>query len=82
MLQEAERIRAEGERGGPGKRREMRADMEDRVGAPKEQDDHHDGGDLHDLQGFVAGLVDALDVLPPVISGDEDGNGGRGEVHR
>ncbi len=33
-------------------------------------------------EGFVAGLLDALDVLPPVVDGDDDGEDGRGEVHR
>src|SRR5260370_24737008 len=38
---------------------------------PGEQDDHHDGGDLHDAESFLAGLLDALGIFPPVI--DRDG---------
>ena len=48
-------------------RRQVEADLEDRVAAPDDQDHHHDGGDLHDLQRLVARLVNALDVLPPEI---------------
>ena len=32
-------------------------------------------------QGLVAGFFDALDVLPPVVDGDDDGEDGGGEVH-
>ena len=32
------------------------------------------------VEGFVAGLLDALDVLPPEVEGDDDGDGGGGEV--
>ncbi len=41
-------------------------------GAPQDQNDHHDGGDHHDLDRFGRGLVHALSVLPPEINGDQD----------
>src|SRR4051812_48990616 len=41
--------------------------------APHDQDDYHDRGDLHDAQCFLAGLVNALNVLPPEIHHDPDG---------
>jgi hypothetical protein len=48
----------------------LNGDPKDRDGAPDDQQHHHDGGDHHDLQRFLAGFVDALDVLPPEIQGD------------
>src|ERR1700733_9206200 len=82
VLQETEGVRAEAESGRRWEGREMGAHMKDGVEAPEQENDHHDGGGLHNLQGFIAGFVDALDVLPPEINGGEDGDAGRGEVHR
>ena len=46
---------------------------ENGIEAPTDQQHHHDGGELHDAQRFVARLGNALDVLPPEIDGDENG---------
>ena len=59
----------------------MDAANPNRIDTPDQEDDHHDGGDLHDLHGFAAGLFDALDVLPPVENGDDGGKDGRRVVH-
>ena len=37
------------------------------MSAPADDQHAHDGGELHDPQGFVAGFVDADDVGPPEI---------------
>ena len=63
------------------RRRQVRALDDDGIHAPGEQDDHHDGGDLHDLHGFFAGFFDALEVFPPVIDGHRRGKEGRGVIH-
>ena len=54
----------------------MNGRTEDCDGAPDDQDYDHDGGDDHDLQGLLARFMHALDVLPPEI--DHDQNGERG----
>ena len=59
----------------------MHAANEDGVNAPEEQDDHHYGGDLHNAQSLAAGLLNALDVLPPVIGGHRGREQGRSVVH-
>ena len=46
---------------------------EDGIDAPGDEDNDHNGRDLHDPHGFLAGFVDALDVVPPEINGAEDG---------
>ena len=48
--------------GGP-----MNSDLKHRDRAPDDQQDDHDGRDDHDLYRFLAGFVNALDVLPPEI---------------
>src|SRR5579859_5496137 len=53
---------------------------DDGVNAPADEDDHHDGDELHDVKGFFAGLRDALGVFPPEIGGDDDGEGGGDEA--
>src|SRR6187402_2284484 len=50
------------------------------INAPRKQDHHHDGGDLHNAQSFFAGFFDAFDVLPPEVTGDDHSNTGRGIV--
>ena len=52
---------------------------QNRDGAPDEQNHHHHRGDRHDLQGFLAGFVHALGILPPEIADHDDGQS-RGEV--
>ena len=47
----------------------------DGVHAPHDQDHHHNGGGLHDDHGLLAGFRYALDVVPPEIDGDDDGEG-------
>ena len=39
--------------------------------APHDQDDDHDGRDLHDAQCLFAGFVYALGVLPPEEPGHQ-----------
>ena len=55
---------------GVGQRDGLVSRLEQGEGRPAEQDHHHDGGDLHDAESFLAGLLDALGVFPPVIDGD------------
>src|SRR5690349_24974299 len=45
----------------------MSASCPERVAAPADHQDHQDGGELHDTDGLLAGLLDALDILPPEI---------------
>ena len=45
--------------------------------APDDQNDHHHGGDGHDLQGLLAGFMHALGVLPPEVGHDDDRDAGR-----
>ena len=52
----------------------------DGISAPNDEDDHHDGGQLHDFQGFIAGLGDTFDVLPPKIGGNEHRETGGGVI--
>ena len=49
---------------------------DDGIGTPRDQHDHHDGDQLHDVQSFFAGFGNALGVFPPEISGDHDGKTG------
>src|ERR1700676_385365 len=51
--------------------------------APNYEDDDHDGRDDHDLQSFAAGFMNALDIFPPKVEGDEDGEGcGKGVLRK
>src|ERR1019366_9553452 len=59
--------------GGRGKRRKLSSRFQNRNEAPDDEHDHHDGGDFHDLQRPVAGLTDALYILPPEIGSHNDG---------
>src|SRR5581483_3261798 len=45
---------------------------QDGDGAPNQESHDHDGGDLHNAKRLAAGLVDALDVVPPEIEGNGD----------
>src|SRR6202042_1117738 len=67
--QESESVIAELEICDRGGRRQMSAANEHRIYAPDHEDYHHHGGDLHNLHGLAARLLDALDVFPPVIDG-------------
>ena len=48
----------------------------DGIDSPGEENDDHDGGDLHHLHGFFAGFFDPFGVLPPVIDGHYRGEYG------
>ena len=48
--------------------------------SPAQQHHHHHGGHLHHLERFVAGLLNALDVLPPEIERHQDGDHHCGNV--
>ena len=61
--------------------RQVRAVHVQRVAAPRNHDHDHHRGDVHDAQGLLARLVNALDVLPPEINGDQRGKNRGGEVH-
>jgi hypothetical protein len=52
------------------------ATLENGDGAPDDEHDDHHGSDLHDPKSLVAGLVDALDVLPPEVEDGDDAEGG------
>src|SRR5262249_44572949 len=59
------------DRNNPGMQRtrwKLYGTSQDGKGAPRNEHHHHDRGDDHDLQGLLAGLVDALGVLPPEIN--------------
>ncbi len=79
-LEEAEGVVTELQIGGGGEWRQLGMLHDGRINAPAEDDDNHDGCDLHDLEGLVAGLLDALDVFPPVVDGDDGGKEGRGFI--
>ena len=65
---------------GVGEGGQSRVADEDGIDAPSDKDDDHDGGNLHDPHGFLAGLVDAFDVVPPEIDGAEDGETGGAQI--
>src|SRR5208283_2194494 len=52
------------------------------VDAPGDQDHDHDGGDLHDAHGLLAGFVDALNVVPPEIGRAHDGEARGADTRR
>ena len=52
-----------------------------RVGTPGDQQHNHHGHQLHDDQSLVAGLWNALRVLPPEIDGHENRKTRRDEIH-
>src|ERR1700686_559118 len=51
-----------------GKRNGVVSRFDEGKRRPGQQDDHHDGGDLHDAESFLAGLLDTLGIFPPVIN--------------
>ncbi len=80
----AQRIVVEVEIGWDRQGRHLRRAAADqqRQRAPDQERDHHHGGDLHDPQRFGAGFVDAFDVGPPEINGDQHGESGGEHVGR
>src|SRR5438270_10974389 len=46
-------------------RRQLKRAMQNRCRTPDDEDDHHHRGYAHDLQGFLAVLVNSLCALPP-----------------
>src|ERR1017187_9747635 len=58
----------------------MAAYLEQGVERPGQQHDDHDGGDLHDPESLFAGFLDALEVLPPEVKRDGDGEDDGGAV--
>src|ERR1051326_6290062 len=53
---------------------------EERNHTPDDKNNHHDGGDRHDLKGFLAGFVNALNVFPPEVDRDQRRKAGRKRV--
>ena len=62
------------------KRRQRRVAQNNRVNAPTDEDDHHNGDQLHNVQGFFAGFGNALGIFPPEIDSDDDGEAGSDDV--
>src|SRR5215468_10272224 len=54
-------------------RRKMPGANGERVNAPSDEDHHHDGDELHDVEGLFARFGNALGIFPPEIDGDENG---------
>ncbi len=79
--QKPECIIAEMEIGGDGRWRQMGSADGNRITAPDQQNDHHHRGDLHNAQRLVARLLNALDVLPPVIDRHSGSQQRRRVVH-
>ena len=65
--QEAEGFLAEMEVLGRGEWNRLISGLDQCECRPRQENDHHYGGDLHHSKGLLAGLVDALDVLVPEI---------------
>src|SRR5271163_2031165 len=59
-----------------GKRGQRGMAVESGVNAPADEDDHHDGDELHDVEGFFAGFRNAFGVFPPEVDGDGNGEAG------
>ena len=51
--------------------RKLNRDLQNGDRAPDDQNHDHDRGDHHDLHGLLAGLVNALDILPPEVNRDD-----------
>ena len=77
-VQPSQRILVQGNGSGPVKRtgRQLNRSTQHRDGAPQNQNHHHHRGDHHDLQSFLAGLVNALCVFPPEINHYHNGEPG------
>jgi len=63
-------------------RRQLGMDVEGGEEAPAQQQNHHHGSHLHHGQRLVRRLLNALQVLPPVVDGDHRGQNRRHFVHR
>src|SRR6185437_1026592 len=81
ILKEAQGLRAELKVCWNRERRQVGPGLEHRIKRPYEQNHYHHCSDLHDSQGLVAGFLNPLDVLPPVIKGHNQGKGGSRMVH-
>src|SRR5882724_781021 len=80
VLEESERAVVEMQVGGSGPGDGLVAVLQDGDQRPTEEDDHHDGGDLHDAKGFFAGFVETFGVLPPVVNGYGQGEADGEEI--
>ena len=63
-------------------RRQMCAPYPERIAAPNEHNADHSAGHIHDAKRFFARLVNALNVFPPEIDGDDNGEYCRTAIHR
>ena len=79
--QETQRVRGKMQIGRNRQRRQLCMIMERGDESPRQQQHHHHRGDLHDVQRFIGGLLDALGVLPPVVDGHRGGKQRGGLVH-
>ncbi len=77
VSQPAERLFGEVNVAGIRKRRERGMAQDRGVNTPADQDHHHDGDQLHDVEGFFARFGDALGVFPPEVNRDDDREGCR-----
>src|SRR5579859_1302552 len=76
VRQPAERARAEMKISRIGKRWKLRMPQHRSIDAPADQEHHHHGNQLHDVQRFFARFRHAFDIFPPEINGDDDRKGG------
>ena len=64
-------------------RRKLHVSLEQQGdGAPDEEGDHHDRGDLHDAQRLAAGFMDTADVTAPEVGRNQHSETGGEEVGR
>src|SRR3984957_1571547 len=80
--QPAQRFFAEVNVTGIRKWRQRRMAQDRGVNTPADQDHHHHGDQLHDVEGFFAGLGNALGVFPPEVDRDDDRECGRDAADR
>ena len=69
-------------RDGRGRQALLFGVREDREASPHQHDDDHRCGHVHDPEGVVRRLVDALDVASPEVGRDRDRDAGGQEVDR
>src|SRR6202453_3600456 len=74
--QPAQRLFAEVNVAGIRKWRQRRMAQDRGVNTPADQDHHHHGDQLHDVEGFFARFRNALGVFPPEVDRDDDGECG------
>ena len=74
MPQPSERGGREHQVGGFRQGRQVNASAHpQRIAAPEEHEDDHDGGDVHDPQRLTTRFMNAFGVFPPEIESDGDG---------